>query len=93
MAAANNPNTDSSKSEWVQVAPDGRVVIPAAFRRVLGVESGGHVMLVREADHVRLVDRDSIIKEIQDRLAPKLSRGPSLVDELIAERRAEAARE
>ncbi|MDX2143393.1 MAG: AbrB/MazE/SpoVT family DNA-binding domain-containing protein [Rhodospirillaceae bacterium] len=91
---ANMDETDcSKKEEWVQVGPDGRIVIPAAIRQMLGVEQGGHILFVRDDDHIRLVSRDAAIKELQDLVALKISKGPSLVDELIAERRAEAARE
>ena len=31
---------------WTQVGADGRVVIPAAYRQLLGIEKGGHVLML-----------------------------------------------
>lgn len=76
----------------MSVGPQGRIVVPAALRRRLGIEAGD--VLVARADDGRLVlePRDAILAQIQqlfDHIPPDVS----LVDELIAERREEAARE
>lgn len=81
------------RQEWAQVGPDGRVVIPVAYRRALGVEGGGHVLMLWEDGELRLVDRDAAIRRAQDLVSRYVPKGSRLSDELIAERRAEAARE
>lgn len=79
--------------EWAQVGPDGRVVIPAAYRRLLGIETGGPVLMLLEDGEVRLVGRDAAVRRAQGLVARYIPGGARLAGELIAERRAEAARE
>lgn len=81
------------RQEWAQVAPDGRVVIPAAYRSLLGIDGGGPVLLVREEGELRLLSRDAAVRRAQQMVAKYVPKKVSLVDELIAERRREAARE
>lgn len=70
----------------------GRLVLPAPVRRRLGVEAGDRLIAVVDEDGVRLVP----LREQIGRMAGMfrdVAPGRSLVDELIAERRAEAVRE
>lgn len=83
----------SPKPEWMQVGADGRVVIPVAYRRLLDVENGGAVQVRVEDGLVRLSSRDDVVRRVQELFAPYLRKGASATEELIAERRAEAARE
>lgn len=78
---------------WAEVGPDGRIVIPAAFRPTLGIEGGGHVLMRLEDDEVRIVGRDTAITRVQEMVAKYVPEGVSLVDELLAERRREVERE
>ena len=78
---------------WITVGPDGRLVIPIEFRRALGIDHGGDVLMALENGELRLVGRDAAIRRAQAIVARHVPRGVSLVDELIAERRDEAARE
>ncbi len=77
----------------VEVGRDGRVVIPVAYRRVLGLEEGGQALMAVERDEVRLIGRDAAIRRVQSLVAKYVPAGTSLTDELLAERRVEAARE
>lgn len=81
------------RQEWIQVGPDGRLLIPAAFRPLLGVQAGGPVLLVPEDGELRLMSRDAAIRSAQRLMARFAPKGRRLSDELIAERRAEVARE
>jgi bifunctional DNA-binding transcriptional regulator/antitoxin component of YhaV-PrlF toxin-antitoxin module len=81
------------RQEWTQVGADGRVVIPAAFRRLLGIEDGGPLLMVPEDGEVRLMSRRAAIRRAQDAVAKYVPKSVSLVDELIAERRRESSRE
>jgi AbrB family looped-hinge helix DNA binding protein len=81
-------------SRHVRIAQGGRVVIPAEYRKALGVKVGDHVVIELRDDELRLRSRQAAIKKVQAMVrqyAPDESR--SLADELIAERRQEAARE
>ena len=71
----------------------GRVVIPAEFRRALGVQVGDELILRLENGELRLLTLDRAIAQAQEAVRKYVPAGRSLVDELIAERRAEAAQE
>lgn len=78
----------------VVVGDRGRVVLPAAVRTALGLEAGTRMLLSTEADgSLRLRPYRTIAEESRGLLAHLAPTDASLVDELIAERRAEAARE
>jgi len=78
----------------VKIAPGGRVVIPAAFRKALGVSVGDDLVISLEDGELRLRSRDAAIKRVQAMVRRYIpDDGRSLADELIAERRQEAARE
>lgn len=81
------------QSRWVPADADGRVVIPAAFRRLLGIEGGGHVFMVRDGFQVRVMGHEAALRRAQDLVAKYLPEGVSLVDDFLAERRREAQRE
>ena len=72
---------------------DGRVVIPAPLRHRLGLKPGDHVVIDAEEDGLRLRSYAQVLKEVQDYFRRFAKPGESIVDELLAERRAEAARE
>ena len=77
------------------LGPQGRIVIPIEIRKKLGLEPGTVINIWMEDGKVHLrsraAARASAKKLFKDARA-RLGRG-SLVDELLAERRAEAARE
>ncbi len=81
------------RQEWVHVGPDGRVAIPAPYRRALGIEGGGDALMRLEGDELRLVERDAALRRAQELVARYVPEKTSLADELIAERRAEVERE
>jgi AbrB family looped-hinge helix DNA binding protein len=76
----------------VQVGPQGRLVIPAALRKALDLKPGDRLVARQEGDALVLERREAIEKRLQDRFR-HIPKEVSLVDELIAERRAEAAKE
>jgi AbrB family looped-hinge helix DNA binding protein len=74
-----------------RVNENGRVVIPAAFRKALGINIGDEVVLRMEDDELRITTLKRRVERAQRLVRKHVERGASLVDELIAERR-EAAR-
>lgn len=72
---------------------DGRVLIPAALRDAAGIERGSRLFLRVEGEQIIVESFPATLRRIQRMLAPYKVPGVSIVDELIAERRAEAARE
>ena len=79
--------------ESVKLSEGGRIVIPAAFRKEMGLHTGDEVVLELEDCTLRVQSRAQRVQRALDSLYEQVKGGPSLVDELIAERRAEAARE
>jgi AbrB family looped-hinge helix DNA binding protein len=75
----------------VRVNENGRVVIPASFRKSLGIQSGDEILLRVEADELRLSTLKSRLKQAQELAARYVEPGTLLSEELIAERR-EAAK-
>jgi AbrB family looped-hinge helix DNA binding protein len=76
-----------------RVNENGRVVIPSAFRKALGIEIGDEVVLRVEDDEIRITTQQRRIQRAQQRARKYLKPGTSLVDELLAERRKAARRE
>lgn len=72
----------------------GRLVIPAEFRRDLGL-SPGVAVVISETDEgdLRVSTPMAGLRRAQELVAQYIEPGRSLVDELLAERRQEAARE
>lgn len=77
----------------VRVCEGGRIVIPAEFRKALGVAPGDQLILDFDNNEVCMFTPAEALKRVQAAFRPYLPQGRSLVDEFIAERRAEAARE
>jgi AbrB family looped-hinge helix DNA binding protein len=76
-----------------RVNENGRVVIPAAFRKAMGIKIGDEVVLRIEDDELRISTLKRRIERAQRLVRQHVKPGTSLVDELIAERRAAAKRE
>ena len=77
----------------VKVNENGRVVIPAAYRKALGVKAGDEVILRFEDDELRITTTKRRIERAQRLVRKYIKPGRSLVNELIAERRREAQNE
>jgi AbrB family looped-hinge helix DNA binding protein len=75
----------------MRVNENGRVVIPASFRKRLGIRAGDEVLLQIQDDELRITTLKRNIERAQSLVRKHVKPGSSLVDELLAERR-EAAR-
>ena len=77
----------------MRINENGRIVIPASYRKALGVDIGDEIILRMEDDELRITTMKRKIERAQ-RIARKYVKpGVLLSDELIAERREEAKRE
>jgi AbrB family looped-hinge helix DNA binding protein len=74
-----------------KIAEGGRVVIPAALRKELGLEIGDDVILELDDDELRLRSLRSAIYQAQAAVRRYVGKDVRLSDELIADRRREAA--
>ena len=79
--------------DWVKLGASGRVTLPMAYIEALGLREGDDVQLELAEDELRVVPKDVAIARVQDLVRRYVPDGVSLVDELIAERRREAAAE
>jgi len=77
----------------LRINENGRVVIPAAFRKALGIRAGDEVILRLEDDELRITTMKRRIERAQRLVRKYVRPGVSLVDELIAERREAAKNE
>jgi len=76
-----------------RVSEGGRVSLPAAYRRALGVNIGDDVILRLEEGEVRIFTLRHAIENAQALVRQYLGEGRSLSEELLAERREAAAHE
>ena len=78
----------------LKVGPGGRVVIPANMREAMGVAEGDTLLATLVDGELRLLSTQGAVKRAQAMVRAAIPPGgPSLVDELIADRRREAERE
>lgn len=83
---------DTPDTVTVRIDPQGRVVIPAPLRQAMGV-GPGDTLIARFEDHrVVLETREAVVARIRE-MVRHIPPTVSLVDDLLAERRAEARRE
>jgi AbrB family looped-hinge helix DNA binding protein len=81
-------------AEVTKLTNGNRVVIPATIRKSLGLRVGDSVTLVLQNNgEVRLLTQIEAVKQAQALVRQHVPAERSLVDELLAERRLEAAGE
>ena len=81
------------KTWRLTIGADGRVVIPAAVRANMDLGSDGRVVARLENGELRLASPNVVLRRFQDFAKANGMATGNVVDEFIAERRAEAARE
>lgn len=72
---------------------NGRVVIPASVREAVGLKRGDEIIVWAENGEVRITSAAKRALRAQQLVRKYIPEGVSLADELIADRRREAARE
>ena len=78
-------------SQRVKMVEGGKLVIPAAFRREMGVKPGDTLIVELDQGEIRVRSLPSAIGRVQARMRELNPEGRLLSEELIADRRAEAA--
>jgi AbrB family looped-hinge helix DNA binding protein len=93
--AAIRPSDQSTtpKPAKIRLGPDGRVVIPAAFRDALDLREGDILFARIESDEIHLLTSAAAMRCAQAIVRQFVPEGISLVDELIEDRRREVERE
>ena len=80
------------RTATTKIVDGGRLILPADIRRAMKLEKGDSVVLELDGDELRIRSTRSLIRRVQEMLKP-FRTDVLASDELIAERRAEAARE
>jgi AbrB family looped-hinge helix DNA binding protein len=70
----------------------GRLVIPSAYRKALGLKPGDEVLLSLEDGEIRVVSTRQAVARAQTLVRHYIPKGRKLSEELIKDRREEAAR-
>jgi AbrB family looped-hinge helix DNA binding protein len=72
----------------------GRILIPAAVRRHLGLSEGSQVLVkVEESGALRVTSRSQALARVRQEIRKYIPAGQDLAEELIRDRRAEVERE
>ena len=79
----------------MKVEKSGRLSLPASVRKKLGIVEGETqvIMHLRDDGRVEIATRDQALAWVRAEVRKYIPAGVSLSDELIADRRAEAAKE
>jgi bifunctional DNA-binding transcriptional regulator/antitoxin component of YhaV-PrlF toxin-antitoxin module len=79
--------------QTVEIGAGGRLVIPAAMRAVLGMNVGDRLTVECADNELRIFTFQEGLRRMRAIVRQFVPEGVSLVDELIADRRREAAEE
>lgn len=71
----------------------GRLVIPSDIRQQMGISEGSKLVLRLDSDGLHILTPRQALTQLQAAVRALVPPGVSLVDELIEDRRREAARE
>ena len=77
-------------SQAVKIIDGGKLIIPASFRRKLGIDTGDTVVVELGEDGLHVRSLSSAVRRAQEIVREFVPDDVSLADELIAERRIEA---
>jgi len=76
-----------------KIDSSGRVVLPSDLRTAMHVSAGDTVQIVMEAGTVQIKTQQQALREAQEYFCKTIPAEVRLVDELLRERREDAARE
>ncbi len=94
---SNEPRTAMTEQPagwiWTRVGKNGAIELPEAFQTALAIREGDHVQLKLEDDAIQILTREAALRALTNDVRRYIPEGVSLVDALIADRRAEVVRE
>ena len=87
------PPARPSLTQRVRIDRAGRVVVPAGIRKALDIHDGQDLTISLDDGFIRLQTIDAALERVWAIAKRRRRGGASVVDEFIAERRAEAAKD
>lgn len=76
-----------------KIVEGGRVILPAAFRKSMGLAKGDTVLIELHGEELRIRPARSALRRLQEKLRDYAPESGLASDELIAERRRDTERE
>ncbi|MGH3767237.1 MAG: AbrB/MazE/SpoVT family DNA-binding domain-containing protein [Pseudonocardiaceae bacterium] len=86
-------STSDQRGQELTVNAEGGVTIPASIRQAAGIQAGVPLVVYQEDGRVMIETREQLADRIRREVAATWTGDGSAVEELIADRRAEAASE
>jgi AbrB family looped-hinge helix DNA binding protein len=80
-------------TETVVLGESGRIVLPAAIRKELGLKTGDRLTVISDAGAIRILSRKMALASIRADIIKHRGSLDGILDEFLAERREEAARD
>jgi AbrB family looped-hinge helix DNA binding protein len=80
-------------TETVVLGESGRIVLPAAIRKELGLKTGDRLTVISDEGVIRILSRKMALASIRAGIVRQRGTLDGILDEFLAERREEAARE
>lgn len=82
-----------SEAITVRVAENGRLSLPSKYRRMVGLEDGGVVVVRVEDGEIRIRPVQAVVEELQEVARRYFAGSGETVDRFLDERREEALRD
>lgn len=80
-------------TETVVLGESGRIVLPAAMRKELGLKTGDRLTIAINGNRIEILSMDMALNEVRASIIEKRGSLEGLLDEFLEERRQEARRE
>jgi AbrB family looped-hinge helix DNA binding protein len=80
-------------AETVILGESGRIVLPAAIRKELGLEPGERLTVLLDDGEIRIFNQKMILEKVRARIIKERGTLKGILDEFLKERREEARRE
>lgn len=82
-----------SEATMVRVAENGRLSLPSKYRRMVGLEDGGVVVVRVEDGEIRIRPVQAVVEELQEVARRYFAGSGETVERFLTDRREEALRE
>jgi AbrB family looped-hinge helix DNA binding protein len=80
-------------AQTVVLGESGRIVLPAAIRKELGLKPGERLTIAVDEGEIRIFNRKTILEKVRARIIEKRGTLKGILDEFIDERHEAARRE